>query len=57
MPILNPQDEAQAILNVLDDPDDYLSQRLLTLHWQSMRAEIDASNQVVSDLKRIGVRS
>ena len=34
--LLTQCEEAQLIKNLLSDPDDALSQRLLQLHWQSM---------------------
>ena len=34
--LLSPEEEAQVIMNLLNDPDDYLSQRLLQLQQASM---------------------
>ena len=34
--VLTLQEEAELIKNILSDPDDALSLRLLTIHWRSL---------------------
>ena len=38
-PILTPHEEAQLLGNVLCEPDDQLSRRLLSLHYESIRSQ------------------
>jgi len=38
-PILTPHEEAQLLGNVLCEPDDHVSRRLLSLHYENIRSQ------------------
>ena len=52
--LLSPVEEAEALKNLLNDPDDEISHRLLQLHYQEImdRSAQDTSGQEATCLHR-----
>lgn len=50
-PLLNDEQEADLLQNLMEDEDDYLSRRLLELHWISLKRQYakDVAKEVASD--------